>query len=247
MCPTAVVWYPLLQPPSPLSLLLPPPPPPVWSAADESHGVNGIRQQLEKKEGLFRKNMMGKRVNFACRSGAWWLGAAWAGSRSGWCRVGRVHAGAGVGLNVGVCRGKHPWPASIPCRPPPGEGSPRLLRRSLLRYPTHLPAPPCPHVPCPPALQSSAPMCSSTAARSGCPPTLPPASPTQSGCARSPWQSSGAALRQLVLPLAASSPPLTSATAHTHKLTWRIAPPPPPPPPHPTPAIGRSPPGTWRS
>ena len=28
----------------------------------------GIRQQLEKKEGLFRKNMMGKRVNFACRS-----------------------------------------------------------------------------------------------------------------------------------------------------------------------------------
>lgn len=28
----------------------------------------GIRQLLEKKEGLFRKNMMGKRVNFACRS-----------------------------------------------------------------------------------------------------------------------------------------------------------------------------------
>lgn len=30
--------------------------------------VQGIRQQLEKKEGLFRKNMMGKRVNFAARS-----------------------------------------------------------------------------------------------------------------------------------------------------------------------------------
>ena len=30
--------------------------------------MQGIRQQLEKKEGLFRKNMMGKRVNFACRS-----------------------------------------------------------------------------------------------------------------------------------------------------------------------------------
>ncbi|KFM27291.1 DNA-directed RNA polymerase I subunit rpa1 [Auxenochlorella protothecoides] len=30
--------------------------------------VRGIRQQLEKKEGLFRKNMMGKRVNFAARS-----------------------------------------------------------------------------------------------------------------------------------------------------------------------------------
>jgi hypothetical protein len=30
--------------------------------------AQGIRQQLEKKEGLFRKNMMGKRVNFACRS-----------------------------------------------------------------------------------------------------------------------------------------------------------------------------------
>ncbi|GFH21937.1 DNA-directed RNA polymerase subunit, partial [Haematococcus lacustris] len=28
----------------------------------------GIRQALEKKEGLFRKNMMGKRVNFAARS-----------------------------------------------------------------------------------------------------------------------------------------------------------------------------------
>lgn len=30
--------------------------------------VQGIRQALEKKEGLFRKNMMGKRVNFAARS-----------------------------------------------------------------------------------------------------------------------------------------------------------------------------------
>ena len=30
--------------------------------------VQGIRQTMEKKEGLFRKNMMGKRVNFACRS-----------------------------------------------------------------------------------------------------------------------------------------------------------------------------------
>jgi DNA-directed RNA polymerase I subunit RPA1 len=30
--------------------------------------VNGLRQVLEKKEGLFRKNMMGKRVNFCARS-----------------------------------------------------------------------------------------------------------------------------------------------------------------------------------
>jgi DNA-directed RNA polymerase beta' subunit len=30
--------------------------------------ANGIRQILERKEGLFRKNMMGKRVNHACRS-----------------------------------------------------------------------------------------------------------------------------------------------------------------------------------
>lgn len=30
--------------------------------------LQGVRQQLEKKEGLFRKNMMGKRVNFAARS-----------------------------------------------------------------------------------------------------------------------------------------------------------------------------------
>ena len=38
------------------------------STADDTYGVTGIRQQLEKKEGLFRKNMMGKRVNFAARS-----------------------------------------------------------------------------------------------------------------------------------------------------------------------------------
>jgi len=38
------------------------------STAIETYGVPGIRQGLEKKEGLFRKNMMGKRVNFACRS-----------------------------------------------------------------------------------------------------------------------------------------------------------------------------------
>ena len=38
------------------------------SAADDTHGVMGIKQMLEKKEGLFRKNMMGKRVNFAARS-----------------------------------------------------------------------------------------------------------------------------------------------------------------------------------
>ena len=30
--------------------------------------VQGIRQTLEKKEGMFRKNMMGKRVNYAARS-----------------------------------------------------------------------------------------------------------------------------------------------------------------------------------
>jgi len=30
--------------------------------------TGGIRQLLEKKEGLFRMNMMGKRVNYACRS-----------------------------------------------------------------------------------------------------------------------------------------------------------------------------------
>ncbi|KAH9869363.1 hypothetical protein IAQ61_006569 [Plenodomus lingam] len=30
--------------------------------------ADGIKQRLEKKEGLFRKNMMGKRVNFAARS-----------------------------------------------------------------------------------------------------------------------------------------------------------------------------------
>jgi DNA-directed RNA polymerase I subunit RPA1 len=38
---------------------------------DSSHdatAASGIRQLLEKKSGLFRQNMMGKRVNFACRS-----------------------------------------------------------------------------------------------------------------------------------------------------------------------------------
>ncbi|KAJ9298020.1 hypothetical protein DTO271D3_1947 [Paecilomyces variotii] len=38
------------------------------SGAALAQAPNGIKQLLEKKEGLFRKNMMGKRVNFAARS-----------------------------------------------------------------------------------------------------------------------------------------------------------------------------------
>jgi len=41
------------------------------SSKDPKAGINtpnGIRQLLEKKEGIFRKHMMGKRVNHACRS-----------------------------------------------------------------------------------------------------------------------------------------------------------------------------------
>lgn len=40
---------------------------PVQGAAGKGN-EDGIKQKLEKKEGLFRKNMMGKRVNFAARS-----------------------------------------------------------------------------------------------------------------------------------------------------------------------------------
>ena len=40
---------------------------PVQGAAGKMN-ADGIKQKLEKKEGLFRKNMMGKRVNFAARS-----------------------------------------------------------------------------------------------------------------------------------------------------------------------------------
>jgi DNA-directed RNA polymerase I subunit RPA1 len=40
---------------------------PVQGAAGKTN-ADGIKQNLEKKEGLFRKNMMGKRVNFAARS-----------------------------------------------------------------------------------------------------------------------------------------------------------------------------------
>ncbi|KAL9101677.1 MAG: hypothetical protein Q9163_003098 [Psora crenata] len=40
---------------------------PVQGAASRQN-VDGIKQKLEKKEGLFRKHMMGKRVNFAARS-----------------------------------------------------------------------------------------------------------------------------------------------------------------------------------
>ena len=40
---------------------------PIQGAAAKQN-ANGIKQKLEKKEGLFRKNMMGKRVNFAARS-----------------------------------------------------------------------------------------------------------------------------------------------------------------------------------
>ncbi|MEW5311505.1 MAG: hypothetical protein WDW38_003214 [Sanguina aurantia] len=38
------------------------------STTEKKTDALGIRQQIEKKEGLFRKNMMGKRVNFAARS-----------------------------------------------------------------------------------------------------------------------------------------------------------------------------------
>lgn len=40
---------------------------PIQGAASKQN-ADGIKQKLEKKEGLFRKNMMGKRVNFAARS-----------------------------------------------------------------------------------------------------------------------------------------------------------------------------------
>lgn len=40
---------------------------PIRGAAGKRN-EDGIKQKLEKKEGLFRKNMMGKRVNFAARS-----------------------------------------------------------------------------------------------------------------------------------------------------------------------------------
>lgn len=40
---------------------------PLQGAAAKQN-ADGIKQKLEKKEGLFRKNMMGKRVNFAARS-----------------------------------------------------------------------------------------------------------------------------------------------------------------------------------
>ena len=47
------------------------------STAADGAESQGIRQVLEKKEGLFRKNMMGKRVNFAARwerhQGSHWL------------------------------------------------------------------------------------------------------------------------------------------------------------------------------
>ena len=36
--------------------------------SSDRNAANGIRQVLEKKEGLFRQNMMGKRVNYAARS-----------------------------------------------------------------------------------------------------------------------------------------------------------------------------------
>ena len=38
------------------------------SASANAHQQPGIRQLLERKEGIFRKHMMGKRVNYACRS-----------------------------------------------------------------------------------------------------------------------------------------------------------------------------------
>lgn len=43
-------------------------PNPLKSANSQEANPLGIRQLLERKEGLFRKNMMGKRVNYCCRS-----------------------------------------------------------------------------------------------------------------------------------------------------------------------------------
>lgn len=37
-------------------------------AAKSDKEASGIRQLLEKKSGILRQKMMGKRVNFACRS-----------------------------------------------------------------------------------------------------------------------------------------------------------------------------------
>ncbi|KAF4548994.1 DNA-directed RNA polymerase I subunit rpa1-like protein [Elsinoe fawcettii] len=41
---------------------------PMQAGAGRARIEDGIKQRLEKKEGLFRKNMMGKRVNFAART-----------------------------------------------------------------------------------------------------------------------------------------------------------------------------------
>jgi DNA-directed RNA polymerase I subunit RPA1 len=38
------------------------------TSSENRDGMQGVRQLLEKKEGLFRMHMMGKRVNFAARS-----------------------------------------------------------------------------------------------------------------------------------------------------------------------------------
>lgn len=39
-----------------------------WLVGKADKETDGICQLLEKKEGIFRQKMMGKRVNFACRS-----------------------------------------------------------------------------------------------------------------------------------------------------------------------------------
>lgn len=38
------------------------------SEVNKTKGKTGVKQMIEKKEGLFRMNMMGKRVNYAARS-----------------------------------------------------------------------------------------------------------------------------------------------------------------------------------
>lgn len=40
----------------------------VMAGQGKKEGSSGICQLLEKKEGIFRQKMMGKRVNFACRT-----------------------------------------------------------------------------------------------------------------------------------------------------------------------------------
>jgi hypothetical protein len=147
------------------------------TTAEDKPDAPGIRQTLEKKEGMFRKHMMGKRVNFAARSVISpdpYIGAGEQRSARGPLR--RPCLASGSALQV--CETTRlAWP---PCAElVPLEGVVRTVR-AVQRAPVPVSRPLTP--------LRSAPLHAPPAqARSACRPISPSACPSPSASRRTTW------------------------------------------------------------